>query len=296
MKRVAVIGLGLMGGSLGLALKARGLADRVAGYARREETRRKALEMGAVDEAHDAPEKAVAGADIAVFCVPILAIPDLVMTCRRSLHHRCIVTDVGSTKAELDARVEPLLQGTPGAYIGCHPIAGSEQQGLESARADLYDGAVVVVTPGKERAAWLLDEITAFWQGLGAVVRVMKPAEHDRIMARTSHLPHLVAALLARTVGRRGEGAAGLGEYCGPGFRDATRIAEGPAAVWHDIVQSNRHSIEKELEAFRGELNGLLEVLAGNRSEELVRFLDDARSTRIALAGGKPGGGKQGRI
>lgn len=284
-----------MGGSLGLALKARGLASHVAGYARREETRRKALEMGAVDEAHDAPEKAVAGADIAVFCVPILAIPDLVMTCRRSLHHRCIVTDVGSTKAELDARVEPLLQGTPGAYIGSHPIAGSEQQGLESARADLYEGAVVVVTPGKERSAWLLDEITAFWQGLGAVVRVMTPVEHDRIMARTSHLPHLVAALLARTVGRRGDGSAGVGEYCGPGFRDATRIAEGPAAVWHDIVQSNRHSIEKELEAFRGELNGLLEVLAGNRSEELVRFLDDARSTRIGLAGGKPGGGKQGR-
>lgn len=295
MKHVAVMGLGLMGGSLGLALKARGFRGTISGYARREETRNEALRMGVVDHVHDAPEKAVVGADMVILCVPILAMPDLVMSCRRSLHHRCIVTDVGSTKAELDARIEPLLQGTGAAYIGSHPIAGSEQQGLSAARADLYEGAVVVVTPGREKSSWVLNETVAFWEGLGAKVKVMSAEEHDRVMARTSHLAHLVAALLAGTVGREGA-VAGLGAYCGPGFRDATRIADGSPGVWHDIVFSNRHSIEAELEAFGVEVQRLRDIVAKGRSEDVLSFLEEARSRRRALLQGKAAetsGGKE---
>jgi prephenate dehydrogenase len=296
MKNVAVMGLGLMGGSLGLALKSRGFTGRVSGYARRAETRDEALRLGAVDAIYDVPEKAVADADLVVLCVPIFAMPELVLSCRRHLRHRCIVTDVGSTKAELDARIEPLLQGTGAAYIGSHPIAGSEQQGLSASRADLYEGAVVVVTPGRERSAWLEDEVTAFWRGLGARVRIMSAEEHDRIMARTSHLAHLVSALLARTVAREGDPAE-TGQFCGSGFRDATRIAEGSPPVWHDILFSNRHSIEAELEAFGVELGRLREIVARSRSEDILSFLEDARAKRRSLMRGanpdENGGGNE---
>lgn len=282
MKRIAIMGLGLMGGSLGLALKAGGFSGRIAGYARRADSRAQALKRKAVDEVFEHPDEAVADADLVVFCVPILTIPELVGACRGGLKHKCVLTDVGSTKQELASRIEPLLRGTSAVYVGSHPIAGSEQQGLDAARGDLYEGAVVVVTPARGGAAWAVGAVKDFWQKLGCRVHTMSPEDHDRVVARTSHLPHLVAALVAGTAGRDGD-ARSLGEFCGPGFRDTTRVAEGSPEVWHDIIHSNRGPVTDELKAFKAELDGVLEKLDGGDFKGLQKYLEDSRAKRRAL-------------
>ncbi len=293
MNRIAILGLGLMGGSLGLALKARQFRGRVCGYARRSETRAEALRMKAVDEVFERPADAVRDADFVVFCVPILSIPELSSACREALKPGALVTDVGSTKAELISKVSDILEGTSAIYIGSHPVAGSEQQGLEAARPDLYEGAVVVVTPAPGQDAQAATRVKDFWKGLGAVVRTMEPGEHDRVMARTSHLPHLVSAALALAVGRDGDLDA-LGRFCGSGFRDTTRIADGSPAVWHDIIASNRESVAAELRAFESALKRLADTIERSDSEALRTFLEEGRARRRALMRGRAGEDQQG--
>ncbi len=288
MKRVAVIGLGLMGASLGLALKARGFGGRVAGYARRAATREAALAQGSVDEVHDDPAQAVQDADLVVYCTPILTIPDLVAVSVPHLKAGAIVTDVGSTKAELERQIVPQLADSAATFVGSHPVAGSEQQGLDAARADLYDGAMVIVTPPPATSASpAVEQVRAFWSQLGAWVEVMSATEHDRLMARTSHLPHLVASVLALTVGREGE-ASRTGRYCGTGFRDTSRIADGSPDVWHDIVHTNRTALAGELAAFRDALTALIDQLAQEDSEGIRTALETARTARRMLLADSP--------
>lgn len=293
MKTVAVIGLGLMGGSLGLALKAAGFSGKIRGYARRAETRGEALRRGAVDEAFDDAGVAVEGADLAAFCAPILAIPPLVSNARAHLAPGCLLTDVGSTKAYLAGQLASRLRGTSSVFIGSHPIAGSEQQGIGSARADLYRGAMIVLTPGPEAPPEALRALQAFWEGVGGVVRVLDPEEHDRVLARTSHLPHLAAALLASTVGRDGESAR-QAEFCGTGFRDATRIAEGAPEVWHDILRTNAAHVARELRAFADEAAQLSNLIEGGQFDSIKRFLVQARERRRILARDRAGEDTQG--
>lgn len=272
-----------MGGSLGLALKAKRFAGGIAGYARREETRREAVERGAIDEALDAPEAAVAGADVVVLCVPVLSMPGVLARCLPGLRRGCLVTDVGSTKATLAQALPPLLREKGADFLGGHPIAGSEQQGLASARADLYEGSVVVLTPANPASeAKNVERLRQFWKGVGAVVHVMPPEEHDRILARTSHLPHMIAALLAATVAR-GEDAQRFAPFCGTGFRDTTRIAAGSPDVWQDITASNRDSLLAELRAFGTSLDHLVRVLAEADEAALRAFLEKAGQGRHTL-------------
>ena len=296
MNRVAILGLGLMGGSLGLALKSRqGAHATVHGYARRPETRKLALKLNAVDAVFDDPAKAVQGADVVVLCVPILAIPDLLAKCKSSLQRGCLVTDVGSTKAQTAARIDPLLQGTGAVFVGSHPLAGSEQQGLDAARADLYEQAVVVVTPADGKTGPAVESLKRFWENLGASVQVMIPDQHDRIAARTSHLPHIVAALLSETVGRDGDLGL-IGKCCGPGFRDATRIAGGSPEVWHDIVQSNRECLVGELTEFKAALERVMSMVEKGNSDPLLKFFENGRSKRKQLIQGKLGDDQRGDL
>ena len=295
MKRVAILGLGLMGGSVGLALKKRKAAGTVVGYARRAETRKLALKLQAVDEVFDDPAKAVEGADLVILCAPILAIPELAEKCAGSLKPGSLVTDVGSTKAWLAARAGALIGGAGAVFVGSHPIAGSEQQGLDAARPDLYDRAVVVVTPADGLSGPAVVKLTNFWENLGATVKVMTPEEHDRIVARTSHLPHVAAALVSSTVGRDGD-LRKIGTYCGPGFRDATRIAEGSPEVWHDIIQSNREFLAGELKELRAALERVLAVVEKGDSRGMLDFLENGRSRRRQLIEGHYAGDQKGDL
>ena len=281
MKKVAILGLGLMGGALGLALKARGGVV-VTGYARREATRAEALRLKAVDAIFADPAEAARDADLVVLCVPVFSMEALAVACRAGLKPGAVVTDVGSTKALLTDQIQLSLRGSQAVFIGSHPIAGSEQQGLEAARVDLYEGAVTIVTSDGREPAAAVEAIRALWRSVGSVVRVMDPTEHDRIMARTSHLPHVAAALVAATVGRE-NGAAKLGAFCGSGFRDVTRVAEGSPDVWLDILQSNRPAVVAEMRALQVRVNEVLAALESNDAAALKQFLESSRAARRAL-------------
>jgi prephenate dehydrogenase len=281
MKKLAIIGLGLMGGSLGLAAKRRRLAAQVHGYARRRANRRQAVVRRAVDKAWARPEDAVRDADVVVLCLPVLEIPGFVWKCRRFLKRGCVVTDVGSTKAEVVRECRYILAGTGAVFVGGHPIAGSEQSGIAAAKADLYRGAVTVVTPVKsmaeKKAAAVVETL---WKSVGARVIRMSPAEHDRLIARTSHLPHLVAAMLVELLGRSPERAEVL---CGPGFRDATRMAAGSEDIWHDIVKTNRASVGQALDALARVLAHVRKMVRHGDFEGLRGFLATSREKRKGL-------------
>jgi prephenate dehydrogenase len=276
IESVAIIGMGLMGGSLGLALRVRGIA--VRGYARRAETRKQALAGGFADTVHETASAAVAGADLVVLCTPVLTMPALAREIRDALKPGCVVTDVGSTKQWLDDALQQALAGSGAVYVGSHPMAGSEKVGMEAARADLYLKACVIVTVGGEAPGIAGAEVLrGFWESVGAVVTFMTPEAHDRMVARTSHLPHLVAALLMATVDRDDQQVL---PFCGPGFRDTTRIAAGSEDVWHDIVKSNATAIRDELDTMRAGIDRLTGMIAGGDFEAVRAFLATSRHKR----------------
>lgn len=279
--RVAIIGLGLMGASLGLALKRNKIAKKVVGFARRLETRKKALAEKIVDIAYDRIEDAVQCSDFIVLCAPVSVIPDMMKQCRPCLSPNAIVTDVGSVKAHIVAEAEKVFTGGKAEFVGSHPIAGSEQRGLEAARADLYRGAVVAVTPTRRTSKKALRIVKQFWQALGSEVVLVSPEIHDRIIARTSHLPHVIAALLAGCVGR--ERAGKHGKFCGAGFQDTTRIAEGDPELWRDILENNACFLMKELEAFEKELKHLRAGLKNGEVGTIKKYLFRGRERRQRL-------------
>lgn len=274
----------MMGGSLGLAARSGPVAERVHAYARREATREACLRLGAADAVFDTAGAAAAAAELAVVCVPILATRDLACEAAAAMPPGSVITDVGSTKGRVCAEIDAELRKSDVWFVGSHPIAGSDLTGIESSRADLYRGAMVVVTPSAGTPVEACDKVCAFWGGLGARVAVMSPEEHDARLARTSHLPHLVATEMVQLV--LGD-ARGLGEYCGTGFGDATRIAAGSEAVWHDIVMTNQKAVVDELRTFADALTQQADMIAAGRSDGITERLARARRLRQAWGSGE---------
>jgi len=284
MKRIAILGLGLMGGSIGLALKNRRSPWTVAGYARRAETRDLALARNVVDEAHAEPGAAVRDADLVVLCLPIMANLSLLESCLEDLRDDALVTDVGSTKADLTKGIDALLVNRGASYVGSHPVAGSEKQGVEAAIPDLYQDALVIVTPSASSTSAQVEMVSTFWRDLDSTVLVQSAEEHDQWMARTSHLPHMAAAALVASVGR-GDDLARIRTFCGSGFRDTTRVAEGSPEVWLDILRTNRQNVVSELLLFKEEIESLCDHLAEERDHDVLSFLATCRNARQELAG-----------
>jgi prephenate dehydrogenase len=233
---------------------------------------------------------AVRGASLVVACAPVLAIPDLVVQAAPYLEPGAVVTDVGSTKEWIVRRAQAALSGRQAVFVGSHPIAGSERQGMESALAGLYEGAVTVVTPdGAPEAA--VAAVEALWRAAGSGVVRMRAGEHDRIIARTSHLPHLAAALVALGAGRGGFDGESVSALCGPGIRDTTRVAEGSPDIWHDIALTNRDAIVAELEATRDALEEMIRRLRADNFDGVRDLLAEARAARrrvVPVRGGNP--------
>lgn len=282
--RVAVIGLGLLGGSLALALKQREPVSppwHVVGVARDEETAARALAIGAVDEATTNAAAGVADADVVVFATPVGAIPSLVAHVAPFLKAGAVVTDVGSTKVELMRSIPPLLpQGVQ--YVGGHPMAGSERTGLEAADVYLLENAIYVVTPlhadqpGVER-------VVALAEAAGAQPLLMDARRHDRIVAAVSHLPHMVAAALVEAVGLAAEDDPTVLALAAGGFRDTTRVASGDPDMWRDIFISNRDEVLVMLDRFESVLQRLRRATAAADAEEIVNALSRARNVREQL-------------
>jgi prephenate dehydrogenase len=280
MRTLAILGLGLMGGSLGLAARRSGVVSRVQAYARRGESRAKAITLNVVDSAFETPAEAVAEADIVVVCVPVLQIPALVEQCATSLKSGAVITDVGSTKHEVVESIESLLHGSGAEFVGSHPMAGSEQTGIGAANADLYQDATVIVTPTTRSGIDAVATIQEFWAALGAQVETMSPQAHDGLIARTSHLPHLVAAALVDTVLGKSPEASGL---CANGFRDTTRVAAGSEEIWHDIVKTNPACVSEALGDMITSLQDIRGLVDRGEFDHIRDYLESCRRIRQSL-------------
>lgn len=286
MKKLGVIGLGLMGGSLGMAIKKGALDCEVRGYARREETRRLAREMNAVDEVFADPKDVLASCELAILCLPVLTIPAFLQEHASAIKTGAVITDVGSTKQKLQQDARKALESSSATFLGSHPICGSEKRGIENGNPNLYENAVTIVTPDPDTDSNALDKVVALWESVGCRVLQMAASQHDACLARSSHLPHLSAAILSATVGRD-DTLEHLPDCCGTGFQDATRLAEGHPGIWRDIVGTNRPRLIEEVAALRETTDLLLNMLERDDIAGAEDFLAASRKIRRNLLKGQ---------
>lgn len=276
LESVAIVGVGLIGGSIGMALRKRDLAERVIGIGRRQISLRIARRVGAVTNTTIDLAKGVADVELVVVCTPVGRIVEDVRAVARYCPPETLITDAGSTKATI---VEALDTGLPRGcrFLGGHPLAGSQQSGAAHASADLFDGRVALVTPTVNSRAEDFDVIEEFWEALGSVVMKMSPAEHDRAMATISQLPHMAAAALAAMV------PESLFRLAGSGLLDTTRLAAGSPELWWQIIQQNRDNALSALEQYGASLSALHAAIRDGNRDQLEQFLTKAKKNRDAL-------------
>lgn len=282
-KRVVIHGVGLLGGSVGMALKKRGLADRVVGLGRSPERLDRARELGAVDETTTEPADALRGADALVSCLPPRNIRESFSLLQSLLAPGAFVTDVGSVKRTIVEAGENEL-GADTLFIGSHPMAGSAKSGVSAARADLYEGACCIITPTERTPERALTTATGLWRALGARVTIMTPERHDEVLAGVSHLPHLAAASLIEGLYREGDSTLLLREILGNGFRDATRIAGADPTLWTQIFAENRAALLRNLDAHLEIMGEWRELLSREDAGiDIMERLEKARDRRREL-------------
>jgi prephenate dehydrogenase len=272
--KLAIVGVGLIGGSVSLAARKRKVARRVLGVGRNSEALRRTLAAGIVEEI-SSDLTAAAAADVVVFCTPVDLIPSQVVAVAPHCRSGTLLTDAGSTKAALVREVRERLPAGV-AFVGAHPLAGSEKQGAEHASADLFQDRLVVLTPCPADDP-ALGHAVAFWQALGARTRIMSPEEHDRGVALTSHLPHLASAALAGILPPE---LAGL---TATGFRDATRLAAGDPRLWTAIFQANRCPLLEALARFGAGLEQFRAALSAEDFDAIEALLRRGKQARDGL-------------
>ena len=274
-KHVTIIGVGLLGGSAALAMKAHDSRVKIAGVGRRKASLDAALKVGAIDTAHLDLQQAVAQTDLVILATPVGAFEMYLRALAGLLPSRALVTDVGSVKAGVVRAAERVL-GKGGPFVGSHPMAGSEEKGVAFARADLFTGATCIITPTDHTPARATRRIERLWQTLGMRTVRMKPAVHDRVIARVSHLPHVLAALLMM-LPRKGDL-----DVAATGFQDATRLAGGDPEMWRDILVTNRKQILAAIDAFDDDLMHLRDLVELADTPGIEKFLAAAKKRREA--------------
>ena len=278
-QKISIIGVGLLGGSIGLAARERKLAREVAGYVRREASLKDCEKAGALDYATTDLLAAVSQADLVILCTPLAQMRSLAQQFLPALKRGAIVTDVGSVKAEVVRDVSAVVRKAGAHFVGSHPMAGGEKMGVLASRADLYANAVCVVTPDKQSNAAAVRKLEKFWQSLGARTLRLDAAEHDLLVSRSSHLPHVTAAALVNLVLKPASPRTQVG-LCATGFRDTTRIASGSPEMWRDISCSNRKNLARALDAFAAELKRFQAALKRNDGAAVERFFARAKDLR----------------
>lgn len=276
LRQVTVIGLGLLGGSITLAVLRCFPGIKTVGYTHRPVTRRKARRLAVAAEVVDDIEASVSKADLVILATPICTFEEIFNRIAKALPKGCIVTDVGSTKV-LPHRWAAKSMPKGIHYVGSHPVAGSEQRGVEFARDDLFDQAVCILTTTKKTNRRAVQTLKRFWSGLGCSVKLMTPAEHDRIFANISHVPHMVAASLINA------GRAEDLKFAGKGFVDTSRIASGPANIWADVLLTNVKNSTAGIDKVIAELKKLKKAIKGADKKQIEKLLNAARSKRSAL-------------
>jgi prephenate dehydrogenase len=276
LRQLSILGVGLLGGSLGLACRALSSTCRIVGYGHRRSTLDTAEEVGAIDQGFDNLADAVRGAELVILCTPVGRFQQILREMAGHLAPGTIVTDVGSTKRSV-VRVARKLLPRHVRFVGSHPMAGSEKRGVEFARADLFQNAVCITTPTQDTDRGALGDVEAFWGSLGMRTTRLSPVEHDRVLADVSHLPHVLAAAL---VSMQLDRALPL---AGKGFLDTTRIAGGDGALWRDILLDNRDNLRRSIGRLRKQLDRLAALLEPDNADALVAYLNAAASRRADL-------------
>jgi prephenate dehydrogenase len=277
--KLAVVGLGLIGGSLARALRSAQAVGAISAFDTDARARRLALELGIVDAALESAAAAVDGADLVVLAVPVLHTAEALRNCLPGLKAGAVVTDVGSTKQSVLADVAAVCGTVPPWFVAGHPIAGTEKSGVAHALADLFHNHRVILTPHPAQDTAALERVSAMWTATGARVVRMDPAQHDAVFAATSHLPHLLAYSFVDMLARL-DARDEIFPNAGGGFRDFTRIASSSPEMWHDIIRANAGSVAGLLERQIGELGEVLAMIRDNRWAELKALFERARAAR----------------
>ena len=279
--RVALLGVGLIGGSLARALKRSGWATSIVGYARREDELQKAIELGVIDRYSLEPERAVEGADVVVLCTPLKAMESLLTQIKPALTDNTIITDVGSAKGVVVEAARAALGELPSGFVPAHPIAGTEKSGVSASFAELYDDRKVIITPVSESADWAVKTVRAMWEATGAKVESMSVDKHDDVLAATSHLPHLLAFTLVDLLAHNSEHEK-IFHYAAGGFRDFTRIASSDPVMWRDISVTNKAAILNNIEQYQTHLATLKALIEEQNEDEILNFYQRAKNARDA--------------
>lgn len=291
LRRVAILGVGLIGGSVAAGIRARGLADEVVGQGPGPDAQR-ALALGLIDRVVDDPGDAVAAADLVVLAAPVPVLPGLLQRLAPCLPQDAVVTDCGSTKRSVIAAAAAALGPAFPRFVAGHPIAGGERHGPEAARADLFVDRLAILCPDPATSTDALARVRRLWTGLGARLADMAADEHDALFAEVSHWPHAVAFALCGAIaaGPRAEAAQ---TFAGAGLRDTTRIGASSAALWADILIDNRDAVLACAQAFERELQAIAAALAAGDRAQLLAHFEAASQWRRGLP--QPGGAAPGQ-
>ncbi|MCM8801556.1 MAG: prephenate dehydrogenase [Candidatus Omnitrophica bacterium] len=270
--KIAIVGVGLMGGSLGLAIKDKGLSAEVLGISRKRKTLRLAKEKKAIDRGFR-ELSVLKDVDLVILATPVETIIDLAKKISKIISKDCLVTDVGSTKEKVVSYLDKLFPN----YIGSHPLAGSEKRGIRFADKDIFKGSLCILTPTKNTSFKALTKIKRFWQMLGVKVVLLSPQFHDKVLSFISHLPHILAFSLINTTPKR------FLDFAASGFKDTTRIASSDREIWQDIFLSNRRCILKAIDLFQQNLSKIKSAIKTRDKEFLNKFINQAKRKREQL-------------
>jgi prephenate dehydrogenase len=276
-RKVAVIGVGLIGGSLAKAIKKNKLAKEVVGVSQGQQTLNSAITDGAIDQGYHDVSKAVANADLVILAAPVGIIEGMLSTIGPHLRRGCIVTDVGSSKKSVVYAAQKFLPNTV-YFVGSHPLAGSEKVGIKNASAELFQGATCIMTPTETTHRLAKERVKLLWSKVGAQVKFMSPEEHDKALGYVSHLPHMVAFALMAAVPNE------FLPYAAQGLKDTTRIAASSPQMWNDIALSNKKVVVNAIDEVVKNLSVIRKAISTNDQKTLLNVLKDAKTKRDSLS------------
>ena len=282
INKITIIGVGLIGGSLALALKERNLAKAVFGYGRDQTRLEEAQKSNVIDAFSTNIKEAIDEANIIVIATPVGTFKDILGQIEPLISSNVIITDVGSTKSDIVNIVNDVLKDKSSYFIPAHPIAGKERSGFEVSDSKLYDGKKVIITPQETNSPESIDVIDQMWKNVGADVDFMSAESHDNLLGMTSHLPHMLAFSLVNYLVDQNPNAS---IYAGGGFKDFSRIASGDAIMWRDICLQNKNQIMNHLKGYQSTLDDLLEAINDEDSEKLGQLFTTAKKTRDSWLG-----------
>ena len=274
--RIGIYGLGLLGASLALTIKDVYKPKKIIGFARKQKVLNQAIAQGMIDEGYVSLEnhEAIQSCDLLILCVPIRSIMSALKILEKICHKNLVVVDVGSTKEQIVKTADQVLRKSPVSFVGCHPMAGSDKSGLIHAQRDLFERALCLVCPGKTSSKKVTHEVEVFWRKLNCRVEIINAKDHDKIIARVSHFPHLVSAALVQSVNESQV------KYAGAGFKDMTRIAASNTELWKEILFSNIHAVKKAHEEFERKLKSLISLLGKHDEKKFSKIIHKASERR----------------